>query len=247
MEIIILYLALMVLVVLQTVAGVGILVIGTPVLLIKYSLVDILSILLPLSILTSLLNLFFFKSNKKKIRIKIEKKIKKYFFLICVPAIFFGLILLKKFENLINFNILVSFIILLSIFLKIKKNNLFNIQSNDLKKILVFVIGVIHGLTNAGGTLLSLFITSISKNKKNQSRYNITYYYFFLALFQYLMYLVIFKQSIGIQYSIYFLIMIPFGVLIGNFLSEKISEKLFSYVIYTLAFLSSVFLLINSL
>ena len=164
MEIIILYLALMVLVVLQTVAGVGILVIGTPVLLIKYSLVDILSILLPLSILTSLLNLFFFKSNKKKIRIKIEKKIKKYFFLICVPAIFFGLILLKKFENLINFNILVSFIILLSIFLKIKKNNLFNIQSNDLKKILVFVIGVIHGLTNAGGTLLSLFITSISKN-----------------------------------------------------------------------------------
>ena len=73
-------------------AGVGILVIGTPFLLIlNFQLIEVLSILLPISILTSFLNLIYFKLNKKKLRMRVDQKTKYLFFLICVPAIFFGI------------------------------------------------------------------------------------------------------------------------------------------------------------
>ena len=54
------------LVILQTMAGVGILVLGTPILLlINYNMIDILGTLLPISILTSFINLTYFKLKKK--------------------------------------------------------------------------------------------------------------------------------------------------------------------------------------
>ena len=46
---------------LQTIVGVGILVLGTPLLLIlQHGIIDTISILLPISILTSLINIIFF-------------------------------------------------------------------------------------------------------------------------------------------------------------------------------------------
>ena len=55
------YFLFFLLVVLQSIAGVGVLVIGTPMLLLfNFNLVEILSILLPISIITSLLNLILF-------------------------------------------------------------------------------------------------------------------------------------------------------------------------------------------
>ena len=94
------YFLFFLLVVLQSIAGVGVLVIGTPMLLLfNFNLVEILSILLPISIITSLLNLILFKLNKKNLNIKIDKEIKILFFLICLPFIFIGLYLLKSLEN----------------------------------------------------------------------------------------------------------------------------------------------------
>ena len=58
---------LFILVILQSIVGVGILVIGTPFLLILgFDIVATISILLPISIATSFINLIFFKINKKK-------------------------------------------------------------------------------------------------------------------------------------------------------------------------------------
>ena len=75
------FLVLFFLVIVQSVVGVGILVIGTPFLLIlNFNIIDILSILLPISILTSLLNLIFFKFNKKKLKMKINSNTKRLFF-----------------------------------------------------------------------------------------------------------------------------------------------------------------------
>ena len=71
------------LVILQSLCGIGILVLGTPILLIlKFNIIEIFTILLPISILTSLLNLVFFKINKKKLNIKIDKNLKNLF---CIP------------------------------------------------------------------------------------------------------------------------------------------------------------------
>ena len=70
----------------QTIIGVGILVLGTPILLlIGYEMLEIMNILLPLSILNSLINIFYLK--KRFNNISIDNKIKNYFFL-CLPGIF---------------------------------------------------------------------------------------------------------------------------------------------------------------
>ena len=106
------------LVIIQSIAGVGVLVIGTPFLLITgYNIIDIFSLLLPISILTSMINLIFFKLNKKKLKMKIHSNTKYLFFLICVPSIFLGIYFLQLFQNQINFRILVSVIIIISLVL----------------------------------------------------------------------------------------------------------------------------------
>jgi uncharacterized membrane protein YfcA len=54
------------LIIIQTILGVGILVLGTPILLLfNHDIIEIISILLPLSILTSLINLSYQKLKKK--------------------------------------------------------------------------------------------------------------------------------------------------------------------------------------
>ena len=97
------YSIIFILVTIQSIVGVGILVIGTPVLLIlQFNIIEILSILLPISIATSLLNFLFIKLKKNKIKLTIDKDFKKKFIVICLPFIFFGLMILKNFETLIK-------------------------------------------------------------------------------------------------------------------------------------------------
>ena len=68
MEVEIIYIATFLLVILQTIVGVGVLVLGTPLfLLLNYNIVEIMNILLPISITTSLLNYIYLKSNKEKL------------------------------------------------------------------------------------------------------------------------------------------------------------------------------------
>ena len=60
--------------------GVGILVLGTPFLLIlDYTIVEVFFILLPLSIKTSLINLIIMRTFNKKLEISSYKELKKFF------------------------------------------------------------------------------------------------------------------------------------------------------------------------
>ena len=64
MEDAILYTLILLLIIFQSIIGVGILVLGTPILLlINFDIIDIISILLPISILTSFINLIFIKKD----------------------------------------------------------------------------------------------------------------------------------------------------------------------------------------
>ena len=105
------------LVIIQTIVGVGVLVLGTPaLLLLNYNIIDAIDLLLPISIFTSFLNVTIFSNYNFK---KIEKKKYKYFFIICIPGILIGLKSLEIFQKSINFEILVSLIILVSLYLKL--------------------------------------------------------------------------------------------------------------------------------
>lgn len=66
MEIEIIYFLTFFLAILQTIVGVGVLVLGTPLLLVlNYNMIEVMNLLLPISITTSFLNYLYLKSNKK--------------------------------------------------------------------------------------------------------------------------------------------------------------------------------------
>ena len=225
----------------QSSVGVGILVLGTPFMLIfNYNIIDIFFILLPLSIITSLINLIIMSFFKKKIKKSSLRELKK-FFKICLPSILIGLVLLKFFEEYINFKLLVSLIIITSITLISMKEKI-NFKINFFRISILSVIGIIHGLTNSGGTLMSLALST--NNQKNNARYNITLFYFILALSQYFITLILFFKKITFP-EIQLIWAIVFGVIIGNILNNYINEKNYKIIISFLAIISSIFLIIN--
>jgi len=171
-------LLLLFLIFIQSIIGVGILVLGTPIFFIlDFSMIELYLVLLPISISTSLLNLLIFKIKKKQNNFHIGKKVIKKFFFVCVPSVFIGLIVLKNYDNIFNFKILVAAVILFSILYA----NLIENKNFKIKNIYLIIVGIVHGLTNSGGTLLSIFF---SKNKFfENSRYNITFFIFFWLFF----------------------------------------------------------------
>ena len=227
---------------LQSAVGVGVLVLGTPVLLIlNYSIIDILFILLPISIFTSYSNLLIMKYYNK-ISEKITFSELKKFFIICVPSILIGLILLKFFQNYINFKIFVSIIILLSVCIISFKDKI-NFKINFFRKSILSIVGIIHGLTNSGGTLMSLVFSSY--NNRNYARFNITFFYFILALSQYLITIIIFYDNFSFPKNINLIFSCFLGIWIGNILINYIDKKKYLIVVNILAIITSLILMLS--
>ena len=78
----------------------------------NFDIMNSISILLPISIVTGFINLILM--NKKNNFFK-KDVIKNQFFLFCLPVILFGTLLLRNFENYFNFNILIATIIISSV------------------------------------------------------------------------------------------------------------------------------------
>lgn len=227
-------------VILQSTIGVGVLVLGTPFLLILgYNIVDIFFILLPVSILTSLSNFLimnFYGKSSQKSSIKQLKK----FFIICIPSIVIGLIILKFFQNYINFKILVSLVIFFSVFLVMIKNKI-KYKINFFRISILSIVGIIHGLTNSGGTLMSLALST--NNKKEYARYNITFFYLVLASFQYFITIIIFNSNFIFPYDKKIILTIIIGIFIGNILNNYVDNKKYKVVVNILAVLTSIILI----
>lgn len=233
------------LVILQSIIGVGILVLGTPIFLIfDYSIPEIMYFLLPISILTSFLNLFyfFFKRNFKK-----KFEISNYrLFLYCSLSIFFGLVFLSVFEKFLNFNLIVALIILSTIFIKYKFKKILRSFSLKYKKIILSLISFIHGITNSGGTLLSIFFIMEKENDKDSSRYSITIFYLILASLQYLILVIVFFDDYYLNASILKLFIILFGVIMGNLIISIIKQRIFEITVEFIAIITAGILIIRN-
>lgn len=237
------YFVILVLVTIQTIAGVGVLVVGTPSFLIMgFSFVETLSILLPISIFTSLINLIYFKYKQKQMKISIHQETKNLFFLICLPSIFVGLFILKFFYEFIEFKYLVATVIFLSLF-AINQKKYFLTLNKKTRSIFLFLTGIIHGLSNSGGSLLSLLISNYLN--KNKSRYNISFFYFFLALFQFLIFVFLFNISSYILNVYYLSVTIPVGVIFGIIINDFVDTKDFKKIINLLTIIVCFFLIFN--
>ena len=101
------------------------------------------------------------------------------------------------------------------------------------------LIGILHGITNSGGTLMSLILSN--SQEKIHARYSITFFYLLLAAFQYLITVIIFyEQFIVFEIESHILILVV-GILSGNIIISYLSEK-YKLLINILALTSSVIL-----
>ena len=236
------YLILFFLISIQSIVGVGILVIGTPFLLIyKMNILDIYLFLLPISILTSAVNVFILFIKNTYLDIDLKQQSNKFFF-ICLPSVFVGLLLLREYKLLINFKYLVSFVIFFTLFfMAFFKSGLFKLKNYHL-----VLVGIVHGLTNSGGTLLSLFFSQ--GNKKNNIRLSISFFYLLLALSQYLIIFFLFNIKISylLEYKlILILILFVTGVFLGNVTVKYINLDKLKLTINSLALLTCAVLIFS--
>lgn len=233
------------LVMIQSIAGIGVLVIGTPtLLLLNVSMIETMNYLLPISIITSLINILIMKFKTDSFYYDVDRL--KSFFIICIPFVFFGLIILKYSYDFINYDYLVSIIILLTLIFRNKISILLKSFSLRIKKIILMIIGIIHGMTNSGGTLLSILLLNLNKSKKD-SRSEITLFYFFLALIQFVLFYFIFGFSQNIYKYQLIIIYIIIGTILGNVFLKFTKESFFRRLIFFLAFISSISLIFKNI
>ena len=200
----------------QSIFGVGLLLFGTPsLLLLGYDFANTLNILIPVSITISAVQ--FFKS-KVKDRIFI-----KDYNIFCIPFLIIFLFIALKFNYLFDFRFLVALLLVFSsvLILNKKKFSSFKQMIFKIKNLILIVIGLIHGLTNMGGSFLAIYSTLISKNIKEVTRYYISYGYLIMGTIQYLMVLFL-SYDLLIFNKIYYV----FLALIIYFPAQKIFKKL---------------------
>ena len=205
-----------VLIVVQSIFGVGLLLFGTPsLLLLGYDFANTLNILIPVSITISAVQ--FFKS-KVKDRIFI-----KDYNIFCIPFLIIFLFIALKFNYLFDFRFLVALLLIFSsmLILNKKKFSSFKQMIFKIKKLILIVIGLIHGLTNMGGSFLAIYSTLISKSIKEVTRYYISYGYLIMGTIQYLMVLFL-SFDLLIFNKIYYV----FLALVIYFPAQKIFKNL---------------------
>ena len=131
--------------IIHSIFGIGLLAIGTPLLLLlNYDFLIILKILLPCSIIIS-----SFQILKTKNILNTDKKtIHK-----SIPYVFLGAFVIYFFSSNINFKLLIGFSILTVLFLKIFLKKNLNLLINKYKTAIISFAGFFHGLTNTGGSL----------------------------------------------------------------------------------------------
>ena len=170
-------LILVILSIFQSIFGIGLLVFGTPTFLILgYDFIEVLNILLPFSISISLLQILFSKNN--------DKKFTSSLIIYCVPALLISLIIMIQYQYSINFILLTSITIIIFSIINLSNFKNFIINNSNIRmNTSLIILGIIHGLTNLGGSLLTLISTNIN-NSKDSIRHNIALGYFLLGTVQ---------------------------------------------------------------
>ncbi|MBU1194889.1 MAG: hypothetical protein KKE62_19810 [Proteobacteria bacterium] len=160
----------------QSIFGVGVLLFGTPILLaLGYDFIKAITILLPISLT---INLFQIIKDYKKIDADFYKKIVFY----TIPFIVLSLFFITTFKA--NIGIIVGiFLLIIAIkdyFLQLKNAIEF---LTKYEKAYLAAMGIIHGVTNLGGSLLTAIIHN--KNyEKNVTRATVAASYATFAAFQ---------------------------------------------------------------
>ena len=176
----------------QSIFGVGVLLLGTPLLMLQgYNFIQSVIVLLPISLLINLFQIF---KDHSTIDLDFYKKILVY----TTPFILIFLIFINKAK--INIGILIG-VILLLVAAKdfyIRANKMVNLLVRYEKSYLI-IMGIVHGLTNLGGSLLTVVVHA-KDYEKRMIRATISTSYATFATFQ-LVTLLVFGFDFDIKFS----------------------------------------------
>ena len=222
----------------QSVFGIGLLIIGTPTfLLLGYNFFDVLNILLPFSITISLLQVIYSK--------EIDSGFNKKILLYCIPSLILALSILVKYENNIDFILLISFTIIFFSILNLSKfkNIIFN-NSDQRINVSLVILGLIHGFTNLGGSFFTLICANINKQKK-LIRHNIANGYLILGVAQ-LLFINIFYKTLIVS-NLYYLYIPILSFFAAQYFYNKINSQLFSKILNITILLYGIYIFLNNL
>jgi hypothetical protein len=210
--------------VIQSIFGVGVLLFGTPtLLLLEYSYSETLWLLLPCSVTISLIQVV----NSYKL---IEAK-KRAVYLI-IPTLVIGLTLVVTYANGINITRIVGVLLLVIGVIRFSSKLQALLASMVKKNIQMYyaIIGIVHGISNMGGGPLSILMSTIY-SKKEIIRANVAFIYLILAIFQLVVLSIISNTSA--KSEVMWLIPISFVsyIFTSKFISSIVNDKKYAFIL----------------
>ena len=209
--------------VIQSIFGVGILLFGTPtLLLLEYSYSETLWLLLPCSVVISLIQVV----NDYKL---IEAK-KRAVYLV-IPTLVLSLALVVTYANGINITRIVGILLLLIGVIRFssKLQALLGLMVKKHIQIYYIIIGVVHGISNMGGGPLSILMSTIY-SKKEIIRANVAFIYLILAIFQLVVLSIISNTSLRSEVIWLIPISLVSYIFTSKFISTKVNNQ--KYVLF---------------
>lgn len=231
----------------QSIFGVGVLLFGTPaLLLLGYEFNRALIILLPISVT---INFFQVVKDFRHIDKDFYKKIIVY----TIPFVVIFLFLVTKFS--VNIGIIIG-LFLVFVALKSYSAKIEAILEGMVRyeRTYFIVMGIIHGLTNLGGSLLTAIVHGKNYPEKDITRVTCAVSYGTFAVFQILTLLTSALLSegsgLGIDYKvngIYLLVGVAVFFLTERFLYTNIDDEKYSKIFAVFLFVSGILLVYKSL
>ena len=208
----------------QSMFGVGLLLFGTPtLLLLEYSYSETLWLLLPCSVTISLIQV----ANDYKL---IEAK-KRAIYLV-IPTLVLSLALVVTYSNGINNTRIVGILLLLIGIIRFssKLQALLSLMVKKNIQMYYIMIGFVHGISNMGGGPLSILMSTIY-SKKEIIRANVAFIYLILAMFQLVVLSIISYTSLRSEVMLLIPISLSSYIFTSKFISKIVNNQKYAFIL----------------
>ena len=209
----------------QSVFGVGLLVFGTPtLLLLGCPFEETIAYLLPSSLLISMMQVFDGRKHIGELRTSI--------YVYCVPFIVVGLALVLSDKLTFDIKLLVGVMLIFFAIARFSRG-LQEMLVKLLKrhtKFYLMLMGFVHGISNMGGGLLTIFATAIYDDKE-RTRANIAYGYLVFATSQILVLLILNTKAFHLVCLPLAIVAVATYLTVGNFIYLKSSHAVYQILI----------------
>jgi uncharacterized membrane protein YfcA len=237
------FILILLLSIVQSLFGVGLLLFGTPLLLfLGYDYTQALFSLLPASAALSWSQVADLRKER------LNGGYRQRFFLICLPALVLGMVAATRFDikweirSFVTIMLFVAFALRTS--LRLRSRLQAAIKSN--LPIALAVMGLVHGLSNMGGSILTPLVSSLYKDKSKVLA-GVSFDYAFMATLQILVLMLVSGKFLGAPEATGAAISLSVRYLLGKrvfaFASEESYQRLLSGFILANAFLLGINLL----